>query len=200
MKENSIKNERSSIEEYVKILEKFSNENVIYGSTVGMTLEKYKDLQLSAEHILSDYKRVLKENEHKTEKIENQKAELAILNEKQKDFNKLQNTLSSYEGQFRRQEKENEKLRKRLNEENKRCMMLAIEKQDYFEKYRYHLQQNERLTKEFSNVILVQKVKDKIRHYQELQDNYIKKYDEINEGLQAMINALQELIEERGKK
>ena len=47
------------------------------------------------------------------------------------------------------------------------------------------------------NVIEIQKVKDKIRHYQELQDNYIKKYDEINEGLQAMINALQELIEER---
>ncbi len=46
------------------------------------------------------------------------------------------------------------------------------------------------------NVIPVQKVKDKIRHYQELQDNYIKKYDEINEGLQAMINVLQELIEE----
>ena len=68
MKENSIKNERSSIEEYVKILEKFSNENVIYGSTVGMTLEKYKDLQLSAEHILSDYKRVLKENEELKEK------------------------------------------------------------------------------------------------------------------------------------
>lgn len=43
-------------------------------------------------------------------KIENQKAELAILNEKQKDFNKLQNTLSSYKGQFRRQEKENKKI------------------------------------------------------------------------------------------
>ena len=70
MKENSIKNERSSIEEYVKILEKFSNENVIYGSTVGMTLEKYKDLQLSAEHILSDYKRVLKENEILKKKID----------------------------------------------------------------------------------------------------------------------------------
>lgn len=56
MKENSI-------EEYVKILERFSNENVIYGSTVGMTLEKYKDLQLSTEHILSACKRVLKENE-----------------------------------------------------------------------------------------------------------------------------------------
>lgn len=48
-----------------------------------------------------------------------------------------------------------------------------------------------------SQVIPVQKVKDKIRHYQELQDNYIKKYDEINEGLQAMINVLQELLEGR---
>ena len=50
------------------------------------------------------------------------------------------------------------------------------------------------------NVIEIQKVKDKIRHYQELQDNYIKKYDEINDGLQAMINVLQELIEEREEK
>lgn len=56
MKENSK-------EEYIKSLEDFSNESVLYGSTVGMTLEKYKDLQLSTEHILSDYKRVLKENE-----------------------------------------------------------------------------------------------------------------------------------------
>ena len=47
------------------------------------------------------------------------------------------------------------------------------------------------------NVIPVQKVKDKIEHYQKLQDNYIEKYDEINEGLQAMINALQELLEGR---
>ena len=41
------------------------------------------------------------------------------------------------------------------------------------------------------------KIRDKIRHYQELQDNYIKKYDKINEGLQAMINVLQELLEGR---
>ena len=45
--------------------------------------------------------------------------------------------------------------------------------------------------------IPVQKVKDKIEHYQKLQDNYIEKYDEINEGLQAMINTLQELLEGR---
>ena len=55
----------------------------------------------------------------------------------------------------------------------------------------------ENIEKDF---IPVQKVKDKIRHYQELQDNYIEKYDEINEGLQAMINVLQELIEEREEK
>ena len=64
MKENGI-------EEYVKILERFSNENVIYGFTVGMTLKKYKDLQLSAEHILQDYKSVLKENEE-LEEINNE--------------------------------------------------------------------------------------------------------------------------------
>ena len=39
---------------------------------------------------------------------------------------------------------------------------LQKENEDYFEKYRYHLQQNESLTKEFSNVIPVQIVKDKI--------------------------------------
>ena len=54
---------KENIEEDIKLLEEFSNKNVLYGSTVGMTLEKYKDLQLSTEHILSDYKRVLKENE-----------------------------------------------------------------------------------------------------------------------------------------
>lgn len=107
-------------------------------------------------------------------------------------------------------QKENEELRKKLNEENKRCMMLAIEKQDYFEKYRYHLQQNESLTKEFSNVIPVQKVKDIIDRI-----NYdIKKTKEIISNgrrnayqivrLRAMNTKsldikkrLQELIEER---
>ena len=97
-------------------------------------------------------------------------------------------------------QKENEKLRKQLNEENKRCMMLAIEKQDYFEKYRYNLQQNESLTKEFSNFIPIQKIKDKI---EELNQYYKKEiypslyqwgdktitehYDEIIELLQEII-------------
>lgn len=65
MKENSIKNERSSIEEDIKILEKKIEDykpykNIEYCSHAGQILqEEYKAL----EHILSDYKRVLKENE-----------------------------------------------------------------------------------------------------------------------------------------
>ena len=89
MKENSI-------EEDVEILERFSNENVIYAATVGMTLEKYKDLQLSTEHILSDYKRVLKENEELTisnkeidkecNRLEEKEVELINQNEHYKDL------------------------------------------------------------------------------------------------------------------
>ena len=55
MKENSIKKEQSSIEKDIKKL----RESIIE--------EKYhiynKDLKIILEHILSDYKRVLKENE-----------------------------------------------------------------------------------------------------------------------------------------
>lgn len=69
MKENSIK-------EDIKLLEEFSNENVLYGSTVGMTLEKYKDLQLSTEHILSDYKRVLQENEYMHNELDKQQTKI----------------------------------------------------------------------------------------------------------------------------
>lgn len=79
-------------------------------------------------------------------------------------------------------QKENEELKEIYRSEKKM-------KNEYIKLYQ------DLLLKE--NVISVQKVKDKIRHYQELQDNYIKKYDEINEGLQAMINVLQELLEGR---
>lgn len=205
MKENSIGDRIE--EKYTRYLNcetdtlELTIEEAIFILETDASLHYVEDLlQEAYKVILSDYKKNIKENEHKTEKIENQKAELAILNEKQKDFNKLQNTLSSYKGQFRRQEKENEKLRKQLNEENKRCMMLAIEKQDYFEKYRYNLQQNESLTKEFSNVIPVQKIKDNI---EELNQYYKKEiYPSlsqwrditITEHYDDMIELLQELL------
>lgn len=52
-----------------------------------------------------------KEIEHQKEKRENQKKELAILNAKQIEFNKLKNTVNSYKGQFKRQQKEIEELK-----------------------------------------------------------------------------------------
>ena len=256
MKENSIEEDITRIKQRIEDVKEYIE--------YGLPYSEYLDLENSFDNILSDYKRVLKENEllrkdieswkkyceeieEEQTKISNKNCELEFEVEKlqkenedlkakleYKEYGDLDNTeFEKYINEIvetrtkelkeqleeeqelnkiiketrinkilennievKKLREENENLRKELNAENKRCMMLAIEKQDYFEKYRYHLQQNERLTKEFSNVILVQKVKDKIRHYQELQDNYIKKYDEINEGLQAMINALQELIEE----
>ena len=112
----------------------------------------------------------------------------------------LENSFDNILSDYKRVLKENEELRKQLNEENKRCMMLAIEKQDYFEKYRYNLQQNESLTKEFSNVIPVQKIKDKI---EELNQYYKKEiYPSlsqwsditITEHYDEMIELLQELL------
>lgn len=97
-----------------------------------------------------------------------------------------------------RLQKENEELRKELNEENKKCMMLAVEKQDYFEKYKYHLQQNESLTRKFSNDIQVQKVKDKIEKLQKgpLKINENNKYYYETEAYnKIIIQVLQELIE-----
>ena len=169
--------------------------------------EKYhiynKDLKIILEHILSDYKRVLKENEHKTEKIENQKSELEILNNKQKDLNKLQNTLSSYKGQFRRQEKENEEL-------------------GISNKYTIHLtdKQYNAVIENAQNDInqkWIQKVKDKIeelqKEYSKLDkqvDEYIKSVEKdvstyyenkerisIMQTLSYFIDTLKELIEER---
>ena len=128
MKENSI-------EEDIKIIENLKeaiNSGLCYFGSVTMDDCGYQE---ALEHILSDYKRALKENEE------------------------LKKSKITYE-----------KVRD-IQEKNRNIV------------------DNKYISK--------QKVKDKIEHYQKLQDNYIEKYDEINEGLQAMINALQELLEGR---
>ena len=133
--ENSIKEDIKNAEHFIKSIKtdkEYKEENGWHGYYNKEIVELARIL----EHILSDYKRLLEENEE--------------LKEIYKSEKKMKN--------------------------------------EYVKLYQ------DILLKE--NVIPVQKVKDKIRHYQELQDNYIKKYDEINEGLQAMINVLQELIEE----
>lgn len=69
MEENSIKNERSSIEEDIILLKDFTEGNFKrdklenYKGSYKMGCFYYKDIQQAIEHILSDYKRILKENE-----------------------------------------------------------------------------------------------------------------------------------------
>ena len=150
----------NSIEEDIKMLEKLDYLLDDVYSTGLVNDEERNKYQYAIEHILSDYKRVLKENEDKQFEIirKNQELEKRWDN----DTHKLQNDLDIANAKI-------VELQKELNQENKKCMMLAIEKQDYFEKYRYHLQQNERLTKEFSNVIPVQKVKILLNLIEKLQ-------------------------------
>ena len=74
MKGNSIKNERSSIEEDIILLKDFTEGNFKrdklenYEGSCKMGYFYYKDIQQAIEHILSDYKKVLKENEELKDK------------------------------------------------------------------------------------------------------------------------------------
>lgn len=152
----------NSIEEDIKILEELqiANQNCIRNSKIKNTpfIVIWKKQNKALEHILSDYKRALKENEELKENCNiDYKRECEVL--------ALQLHL--------------------LREEAK-----TTEK-DYNMLKEYYKEQNE----VNARFIPIQKVKDKIEHYSKLQHNYIEKYDEINEGLQAMISALQELLE-----
>lgn len=133
----------NSIEEDIKMLEKLDYLLDDVYSTGLVNDEERNKYQYAIEHILSDYKRVLKENEEwqKTYQEEKDK-QFEIIRKNQElekrwdnDTHKLQNDLDIANAKI-------VELQKELNQENKKCMMLAIEKQDYFEKYRYHLQQN----------------------------------------------------------
>lgn len=77
------------------------------------------ELSLAVKTVLNMLKEKDKEIEHQIEKRNNQKAELAILNEKQKEMNKLINTVKSYKGQMKK--------------ETKRIKSLEKEAQGYFE-------------------------------------------------------------------
>lgn len=68
--------------------------------------------QNAIETALNMLKEKDKEIEHQIEKRNNQKAELAILNEKQKEMNKLINTVKSYKGQMKKETKRIKKLEK----------------------------------------------------------------------------------------
>lgn len=222
MKENSDGNDTNvgsignSIEEDIKILEEFkTNGYSILLMKYGDRIKTNFKLAKAIENILSAYKRVLKENEILKEEKE----------QAWEEWNNLEQgsygTEQKLKQQIKELRKENEELNnrcrnldkeaqayleelagdntltrrtiKQLQEENEELKnKLSLKQFDVNIVYNDYL---EKLDEYERNNIPKQKVKDKIEHYQKLQHNYIEKYDEINEGLQAMISALQELLE-----
>lgn len=126
---NSIEEDITKINTYIElVLEKdYCNCNEL-NTILGKHCDGSKNVAYAMQHILSDYKRVLKENNRLEEQVE-------------------------------------------------------------YDKTHIYTPQTIEL-----NFISKSKIEDKIEHYQKLQHNYIEKYDEINEGLQAMISALKELL------
>ena len=110
MKENSIKNERSSIEEDIKILEelRIANENCIKNAKNkdNPFVTVWEKQNIAIEHILSDYKRVLKENEILKEEKE----------QAWEEWNNLERgsyeTKQKLKQQIKELQKENEELKK----------------------------------------------------------------------------------------
>ena len=127
--ENSIEEDITKIDTYIElVLEKdYCNCNEL-NTILGKHCDGSKNVAYAMQRILSDYKRVLKENNRLEEQVE-------------------------------------------------------------YDKTHIYTPQTIEL-----NFISKSKIEDKIEHYQKLQHNYIEKYDEINEGLQAMISALKELL------
>lgn len=197
MKENSI-------EEDIKIVENYlanSAMNEIDSNFFKNSGWETVDLEIpkSMQHILSDYKRVLKENEiyKKNSEImskENLSTAEQLKVEIKENFrlkNQLENNRKEYQETYKDVREELKELKKENEELKSNNEKYIIHLTDEQYKTVIEIAQND------INQKWIQKVKDKIEHYQKLQDNYIEKYDEINEGLQAMINALQELLEGR---
>ena len=208
MKENSIEEDIECIQEFLEYSQDMIND-MDYERTVDVTI--YQQQINSMQHILSDYKRVLKENELLSKDIESWNKYCEEIEEERIE---MSNKNCELEFEVEKLQKENEELKiknnaiKRESEAYAEKMIrLDIEKQDYFEKYRYHLQQNESLTKEFSNVIPVQKVKDKIEELKEQDrewteelsepDSNFKDIDRNLKRIKNQIDVLQELLEGR---
>ena len=97
--------------EYIKKRIKVCNENadICDDNNFNEEATYLREESYMLEKVLSMLKEKDAKIEHLEEKRNNQKAELAILNEKQKEMNKLINTVSSYKGMLKKEQKDNEK-------------------------------------------------------------------------------------------
>ena len=121
---------KDKIEEDIKIVKsliKNTKESLINNTELSKYRKTNRIIAYKAtEHLLSDYTRQKQINEeYQKEKRENQKVELAVLNEKQKDMNKLINTVKTYKGQFKRQEEVIRQLKKENKEKDRQIDLTA---------------------------------------------------------------------------
>ena len=96
-----------------KAIESLKNIAIYIGDNYTFSQQGIRNLRENLRIVLPVIEKQSKEIEHQKEKRANQKKELAILNAKQIEFNKLVNTVNSYKGQFKRQEKEIEEKKKK---------------------------------------------------------------------------------------
>lgn len=197
MKENSIKNERSSIEEAVKTMERW----VEYEKNNKDKINKADELIYIQETILSDYKRVLKEIEElKQEKINNDRMIVLAQNE-------TLNYMRGYE--------DGKNLRRS-------AVACQIENQQYFlfnkqiEKYKEYIEKLQRENEEKTTILLAgaEKVKqlekennrleeqveyDKTHIYtpQTIELNFILK-SKIEDKIEELKKKVEELTDDKG--
>lgn len=157
MEEDSIKNERSSIEEDIILLKDFTEGNFKrdklenYKGSYKMGCFYYKDIQRAIEHIILDYKRVLKENE-------------ILKKEKEQAWEEWNNL---EQGSYETEQKLKQQIKK-LQEENEK---LIYARNWYFEHTVNKICTPEMLDKILRNdYISKQKLKDKIRKNEEIID------------------------------
>ena len=207
MKENSIKEDIIILEQLI-----IANENCIKNAKNkdNPFVNVWKIQNIAIEHILSDYKRVLKENEElKQDKINNYRMIALAQNEAlgymqgYEDGKKLKTSaiasivenqqyyiikkqMEKYEEHIKRLQKENEELKNAVNVVNK-------EKADWIRAYQEEKDKQFELLR--SN-IPVQEVKDKIEELKEQYNvrelDFIKTTQDIRK---IIIQSLEELIE-----
>ena len=206
MKENSVEEDIINAQHFINSIKTdkdYKDENGWHGYYNREIVELVRIL----DHILSDYKRVLKENEElRQEKIDNQKINLLAQNSmldyqngyedgKANRRSAVQSIIDNqqyyiFQKQIEKYEKEIEKLQK----ENEELKNLMAHKNDYTKKLEEDLFEN------CSNyVIPVQKVKDKIEYLDKQQKQWLEDR-ELKASDSEIIFArdfLQELLERR---
>ena len=170
MKENSIEEDIKIVEDFIDValvfLPKYSTKKV----------EKTIDEEsyIAIKHILADYQKLKEEFkavDHECSRLERKEADMERENEEFKAT--LRDTQNSWFEDTKKIEK--------LKAQNKELETQYLLQRDLINSNDY---------------IAKKKIKDQLEHYQELQNNYIEKYDEISENIQSMINVLQVLLEE----